>query len=32
VTKEALIKSRIVIPANAGIQANQGTGHRRSPV
>jgi hypothetical protein len=30
--KEMLIKSKFVIPANAGIQENQRTGHRHSPV
>jgi hypothetical protein len=30
--KEMLNKSRIVIPAEAGIQESQGTGHRLSPV
>ena len=30
--KETLIEYQIVIPAKAGIQANQGTGHRLSPV
>jgi hypothetical protein len=31
-SREALIKRHIVIPAKAGIQKNQGTGHRLSPV
>jgi len=30
--KEKLKYSRFVIPAKAGIQKNQGTGHRFSPV
>jgi hypothetical protein len=30
--KEAPLKYQIVIPANAGIQVNQGTGHWHSPV
>jgi hypothetical protein len=30
--REALIYSRFVIPAQAGIQKNQGAGHRPSPV
>jgi hypothetical protein len=29
---ETLIKSKFVIPANAGIQKIQRAGHRRSPV
>jgi hypothetical protein len=29
---EMLIKYHIVIPAKAGIQENQGAGHRLSPV
>jgi hypothetical protein len=29
---EAPIPNQIVIPANAGIQVSQCTGHRRSPV
>jgi len=31
-TKETLIKSSFVIPAKAGIQCFQWTGHRPSPV
>jgi hypothetical protein len=30
--KEMLIKSRFVIPAQAGIQENQQAGHRPAPV